>query len=79
MTTRREAMLHYIITYKQEHDGQAPTIRDIMDALGISSTSVVSHHLARLEREGRIERSRADSRSIRVRGGRWVYDGEPQP
>ena len=38
-------------------EGYSPSIRDIMDATGISSTSVVRYHVVRLERAGAMKRT----------------------
>jgi repressor LexA len=58
-----------IIEYIQEftlRNGYPPTIRQIGDAVGISSTSVVNYNLNILEREGYITRDRTVSRGIRL-------------
>jgi len=62
----------YICRYKSEHDGNSPTVREIMRACGISSTSVALYILRALEDEGRITmRSGGTPRGIQVVGGRW--------
>jgi repressor LexA len=43
-----------------------PTVREIMNAVGLSSTSAVHHHLVSLERSGLIERAHASARGIRL-------------
>jgi repressor LexA len=43
-----------------------PSVRQIGEAVGISSTSVVSYNLDKLEKEGLIARDRDVSRSIRI-------------
>jgi len=65
-------VLEFIKTYKADHDGVAPTIREIQEGCDISSTSVTSYHLDKLEVAGRIRRPFIASRSIEVVGGRWV-------
>ena len=67
-------VLKAIVTYKQRHDGNSPTYRDIMAMTGLSSTSTVAYHLAELERAGKIRRPArtGNSRVIEVVGGRWV-------
>lgn len=58
-----------IIGYIQEftlRNGYPPTIRQIGDAVGISSTSVVNYNLNVLERAGYITRDRTVSRGIRL-------------
>jgi repressor LexA len=46
--------------------GFPPSVREIRDAVGLSSTSAVHHHLQILEREGFLERSEAQSRALRL-------------
>ncbi len=46
--------------------GYAPTVRDIVRGCNISTTSVVQHHLDRLERDGYIYRDPQVFRSIRL-------------
>jgi len=67
-------VLKAIIAYKQRHDGNSPTYRDLMAMTGLSSTSTVAYHLDNLERAGRIRRPArtGNSRVIEVVGGRWV-------
>ncbi len=58
-----------IIEYIQEftlRNGYPPTIRQIGDAVGISSTSVVNYNLNALERAGYLTRDRTISRGIRL-------------
>ena len=71
-----EQVYKFIVAYKRDHDGNSPTIREIQDECGISSTSVVFYYLNQLEARGLIRRpepkigSRYASR-IEVIGGRW--------
>lgn len=44
-------------------EGYSPSIRDIMDATGITSTSVASYHIVKLERAGLIKRTPGVARS----------------
>jgi repressor LexA len=46
--------------------GYAPTVRDIVRGCNISTTSVVQHHLDKLEKEGYIQRDPQVFRSIRL-------------
>lgn len=46
--------------------GYAPSIREIMELAGISTTSVVAYHLSRLEAAGVIERALGAARAMRV-------------
>jgi repressor LexA len=67
VTNTRQRVLSYIRAYL-ERKGYAPSVRDIRDALRMSSTSVVQYHLDALEEEGEIRRSRDQSRTIRLSG-----------
>ena len=60
-----EAVFLCIEEYWNEY-GYAPSVRDIREQMGISSTSVVYHHLSRLETLGLIEREPYVARSIRI-------------
>lgn len=53
----------YLVTYHGEH-GYMPTIREIMDGVGLSSTSLTTTWLDRLEHAGRIRRTSRAARSI---------------
>jgi repressor LexA len=60
-----------ILEFLQEFIGEnrfPPTIREIGEEVGISSTSVVKYNLEALERKGFIERDREISRGIRLLG-----------
>lgn len=66
----RQAVFDFIVAYKRAHDGNSPTLRQIMDARGISSTSVAHNILHGLERSGFI-RILPGSQGIVVIGGCW--------
>lgn len=68
MTDNQQSILEYIRACDDEGE-PPPTIREIMDVLGISSTSVVNYNLDALERDGHITRNRTVSRGIRLAGG----------
>lgn len=67
MSTRSE-VLRCIARHQAEH-GWAPTLREIGEAVGLSSTSTVQWHLKELERLGFIERGSRE-RQIRLIGER---------
>src|SRR5947209_13242037 len=73
LSERQKNILKYIEDYVSER-GYAPSIREIGDRVGISSTSVVDYNLRVLEREGRIFRDREVSRGIGLvnAAGRWT-------
>ncbi len=67
----------FIIAYKSAHDGNSPTFRQIGDACGITSTSVVTFYLVFLEEQGLVKVERSwQTRSITVVGASWT---PPQP
>lgn len=62
-TERRDKIMQYL----KEHSGvvASVSIRELADYIG-TSTSVITFHLDRLEREGKIEREPEKARSIRI-------------
>jgi repressor LexA len=62
---RQKRIIEYIQEFAQRN-GYPPTIRQIGDAVGISSTSVVNYNLNVLEQAGYIVRDRTVSRGIRL-------------
>ena len=64
-TKTRQRIFEYIKKYIVDI-GYAPTVRDIVKGLGLSTTSVVQHHLNQLEKEGFIQRDPQVFRSIRL-------------
>ena len=78
LSERQKNILKYIEAYVDER-GYPPSIREIGDQVGISSTSVVDYNLKVLEKEGRIRRDREVSRGLELvglqRGGR---DAQPR-
>jgi repressor LexA len=55
-----------------ERRGYPPSIREICDASGLSSTSSVAHQLAVLERKGFLRRDAHRPRAVDVRGSEAV-------
>ncbi|MFI0742421.1 LexA family protein [Streptomyces sp. NPDC021100] len=64
LSHRQVAILCTIRESIAEH-GEAPTIREIADQVGLSSTGTVAYHLDRLEERGLISRERR-WRSVRL-------------
>lgn len=62
--SRKEAVLEVIRAAKP----LPPTVRDIQEATGIPSTSVVTYYLDRLEEEGKIVRLRNKKGHALTRG-----------
>ena len=72
-------IFQFIVQYKIDHDGVSPTMREIKESMGVSSTSVVNYILDRLEYSGRIKRpaNGTSTRSIQIIGGKWTFgEGE---
>lgn len=65
LTKRQRHILQLIEEYAQEY-GYPPTIREIGEAVGISSTSVVSYNLNVLQRKGLLTRNPDVSRGLRL-------------
>ena len=63
LSERQERILAFITAFTEEH-GYPPSIREIGQAVGISSTSVVDYNLRVLEREGALRRDREVSRGL---------------
>jgi len=65
LSERHRRILDYLDQYQRQF-GYPPSIREIGDKTGISSTSVVNYYLAQLENQGYIEREKNISRGIRL-------------
>ncbi len=78
MSGRQRAMLAYIIDYKAATQGHSPTIREMMAAIGVSSTSSLIYSLRGLAERGCIELVRDGGKTldIRIPGARWVGPDE---
>ncbi|MCC6237835.1 MAG: repressor LexA [Dehalococcoidia bacterium] len=71
LSAKQQRILDFLRAFLDEHD-YPPSIRDIQQGCGISSTSVVDYNLKRLEEKGLIRRDREVSRAIELldAGGR---------
>ncbi len=73
MNRRQRDVLKFIIKYKTEHDGIAPTHREIIAGTDITSLSIVNYALMRLEHLGKIRMGdHGATRSIAVVGATWT-------
>lgn len=68
LSERQSKILAFIQTFTLDN-GYPPTIREIGEAVGISSTSVVNYNLDALQRAGFIYRDRNSIRGIRLVDG----------
>lgn len=64
MTPKQKQLLDYIRQYIAEHDGIAPSVREMVKGIGGSSTSHVHAILERLEEGGYIIRQKSRARRI---------------
>ena len=64
---RQQQILDFIKQYIQS-SGKAPTLREIADAMGVSSLATVHEHLVTLVEKGLITRKTGKSRSIDLIG-----------
>ncbi|WBL36862.1 transcriptional repressor LexA [Tepidiforma flava] len=69
LSPRQQQILDFLRAFIEEHD-YPPSIRDIQEGCGISSTSVVDYNLRKLEEKGFIRRDREISRGIELLGAR---------
>ena len=63
--SRQLDVLQFIYKEVQEH-GYPPTVREICNAVQLSSTSTVHGHLSRLEKNGFIQRDPSKPRAIEL-------------
>ncbi len=68
LSEKQREILKFIYEYIEEN-GYAPSLREIALSVGISSTSVVSYNLRRLEELGYISRDRMVSRGLKLPAG----------
>ena len=68
---RYQEIYEFVVLFKKEHDGNSPTIRQIGDAIGVSSTSQVNHYLNVMVSRGMITRG-GKFRMIGIPGGVWL-------
>ena len=61
----REEIYQYIVAYAQTH-AYPPSVREICEAVGLTSTATVHTHLKKLEQQGLIVRDPSRQRAIRV-------------
>jgi repressor LexA len=79
LSQRQKEILEFVNTHVDAH-GYPPTVREIGQAVGLTSPSTVHAHLAKLESAGLIRRDATKPRALEViEGGRGrrVPDGVP--
>ena len=66
LTERQREILEFIVTQQRER-GYPPSVREIGEAVGLTSPSTVHTHLATLQRRGLLRRDPTKPRAIEVR------------
>jgi len=71
-----EAIYRFVVRYKRMHAGDSPTRREIGAGVGVSTPSIVHHHLMMLERAGKIVLARpsGQARMIGIPGAEWRFE-----
>lgn len=70
---RRQQQILAFIKQHIESTGSAPTLRQIADAIGVSSLATVHEHLQALEEKGLIKRRQGKVRSIELKESELNY------
>ena len=78
LTARQRTILD-VIRDSVERRGYPPSIREICEAAGLSSTSSVSHQLTVLERKGYLRRDANRPRAVDVRASSAMMSAEGRP
>jgi repressor LexA len=75
--TERQRTILKVIRASVTNRGYPPSIREIGDAVGLTSTSSVAHQLRTLERKGFLRRDPNRPRAVDVRGAEGAADAAP--
>lgn len=65
LSAKQKEVYEFIKKYSQEK-GYPPAVREICEAVGLSSTSTVHGHLKRLEKKGLIKRDSTKPRALEI-------------
>ena len=68
---KADEIFDFIVQHKEAYDGNSPFIREIMRECDLSTTSLVTYYLKRLQRAGLLE---LKERRILVVGGKWTLE-----
>jgi len=64
--TERQAFVLYCLDSMTQRKGYPPTVRELMEAAGLSSTNAMAGHLMALERKGFVTSLPGKARTLRV-------------
>jgi len=79
LTGCTKEVFDFIIHFKENSNGNSPTLREIAWNTSLTSTSFVKYHLDKLEELGLITVNPKQARGIEVVGGKWTYqEGEDE-
>lgn len=70
MSSTEQAILDFVIAYKESHGGTSPSYEEIMEGCNISSKSTVGYHLDNLEQQKKIKV--VGVRNIQIPGEEWT-------
>ena len=73
---KRQGQILDFIRQHIQSNGSAPTLRQIADAIGVSSLATVHEHLTTLERKGLIKRKTGKTRAIEIVGTTESFSSE---
>lgn len=71
LTPKQHLVLSLIAAHWAEF-GRGPSVRSLMEPMGVTSTCTIQRHLDALEKKGFIERDRYGYRSMRPTGTRLI-------
>lgn len=69
---RTQRVFNACVEFASKHAGVSPTFRQLMQATGITSTSVMAKHIQILAKLGWLK---LNGHRIQIVGGHWRYDG----
>jgi repressor LexA len=78
LTARQQQILEVVDAHLLRH-GYPPTVREIGEAVGLTSSSTVHAHLANLERLGHLKRDPTKPRALGVIGREAAHEPAPVP
>ena len=70
-SNKRAEILAFLRDFTTEH-GYAPSIREIMSAVGLNSTATVHYHLSELRKSGEISLEEGKNRTVTVQQQRGI-------
>lgn len=65
-TATADDVLRYVAGYLEARDGVSPSYKDICDALGVSSNSVIDRSMSEIEAAGKLLRRKRRKRAVEI-------------